>query len=96
LIRNERNIFSDAILADGYPWSNQKPEVHKNYLLSVERLLKELATVTDLNARKALMIEKIDNAIRTYNKLEELGIYLSDESKNYHLTAWKSFLLSQK
>lgn len=96
LIENERNIFSDAILRDGYPWSNQKPEVHKNYLLSMERMLKELAGETDLNKRKELMIKKIDLAMETYNELERRGIYLTDESRNYHLDIWKSFLLSRQ
>ena len=96
LIENGKNIFSDAILKEGYPWSSQKPEVHKNYLLSVERLLKELSAEKDLRKRKELMIQKIDNAIETYNKLEEKGINLTYESKNYHLDIWKSFLLSKK
>lgn len=96
LIQNERNIFSDAILKEGYQWSNQKPEVHKNYLLSIERLLKELANENDLIKRKKLMIEKIDLAISAYDQLEKRGIFLTDESKNYHLNTWKSFLLSRK
>jgi len=96
LIENEKNIFSDAILKEGYPWSNQKPEVHKNYLLAIERLLKELAAEKDLKKRKELMIHKIDVASATYKKLEDKRINLTFESKNYHLDTWKSFLLSKK
>jgi hypothetical protein len=96
LVENERNIFSDVILKEGYPWSNQKPEVHKNYLLAIERLLKELAAEKDIKKRKELMIKKIDTAMETYEKLEQKKIYLTDESKNYHLATWKSFLFSKK
>ena len=95
LIKNERNIFSDAILILGYPWSNQKPEVHKNYLLSIERLLKEVASIEDLTARKQFMIDRIDDAIATYNKLNDMNIFFDDESRNYHLGTWKTFLLSK-
>ncbi|THU33003.1 hypothetical protein FAM09_26530 [Niastella caeni] len=95
LIKNERNIFSDAILTFGYPWSNQKPEVHKNYLLSVERQLKEIASIEDLSVRKKYMIDKIDAAIATYRKLNEMNIYFDDESRNYHLATWRSYLLSK-
>jgi hypothetical protein len=96
LIRNERNIFSDAILEPGFPWSNQKPEVHKNYLLAIDRLLKELSIERDLTKRKALTLEKIDKAIAAYSAIEAKGIYMTNESKNYHLDVWKSFLLSRK
>jgi hypothetical protein len=95
LIRNERNIFSDAILTFGYPWSNQKPEVHKNYLLSVERQLKEIASIGDLIVRKKYVIDKIDAAIAAYRKLNEMNIYFDDESRNYHLATWRSYLLSK-
>lgn len=96
LIKNEKNIFSDAILVEGYPWSNQKPEVHKNYLMAIERLLKELDSEKDIKKRKQLMLTKIQKAIDSYESLERNGIYLTDESKNYHLETWKSFLLSKK
>lgn len=95
LVRNERNIFSDAVLTFGYPWSNQKPEVHKNYLLAIERLLKEIASVQDLKERKQLMITKIDSAIAAYQKLNEMNIFFDDESRNYHLATWRSYLLSK-
>lgn len=96
IIQNEKNIFSDIILEKGYPWSNQKPEVHKNYLLAIERLLRELDSEEDLSKRKNLMINKINNAINHYSQLELKGIYLTSESKNYHLESWKAFLLSRK
>jgi hypothetical protein len=96
LIKNENNIFSDVILSEGYPWSNQKPEVHKNYLLAVSRLLKEIAEISDLETRRNFMLNKINNAIDTYTELERMGIYFTPESKNYHLDTWKSFLLAGK
>jgi hypothetical protein len=96
LIKNEKNIFSDIILEEGYPWSNQKPEVHKNYLLSIERMLNEIGDITDMIKRKEFLLGKIDLAIDLYDALEKKGIYLTDESKNYHLETWKSFLRSKK
>lgn len=96
LIKNERNIFSDVILAEDYPWSNQKPEVHKNYLLAVDRLLNELASVKNVSDRRALMIQKIDAAEEAYNILASKNVHLPDESRNYHLSNWKTFLRSQK
>ncbi|MCF8448544.1 MAG: hypothetical protein K9G49_01630 [Taibaiella sp.] len=96
LIRNEKNIFSDAILEDGYPWSSQKPEVHKNYLLSIDRLLKQIASINDMRDRKEFVLNKIINARKAYEKLENLGIFLTPESKNYHLDIWESFLRAKK
>ena len=58
LIKNEKNIFSDAILVKGYPWSNQKPEVHKNYLLAIERLLKELDSITIYKTERSVYFTK--------------------------------------
>lgn len=92
LIRNEKNIFSDDILNPNYPWSNQKPEVHKNYLMAVDRLLKDVASVRDLKQRKDFVVQKINNAIDVYEHLQELNIELTDESKNYHLETWRSYL----
>ncbi|MEI3802328.1 MULTISPECIES: hypothetical protein [unclassified Chitinophaga] len=94
IIKNERNIFSDTVLVEGYPWSNQKPEVHKNYLMAIDRLLMELASESNLNKRRSIMLSKIDSAIEAYHQLELKKIHLTNESKNYHLVTWKSFLMS--
>lgn len=95
LIRNEKNIFSDTILDINFPWNNHKPEVHKNYLLAINKQLYELAAITDLTKRKDLFIRKIDAAILAYDELEKQKVYLLEESKNYHLALWKSFLMSR-
>lgn len=95
LIRNEKNIFSDTILDINFPWNNHKPEVHKNYLLAINKQLYELAAITDLSKRKDLLIRKIDAAILAYDELEKQKVYLLEESKNYHLALWKSFLMSR-
>ncbi len=92
-IRNEKNIFSDVILQEGYVWSNQKPDVHKNYLLSIERLIKKIASIDDVPSRKEYVIKIVTDAIDAYNDIEKKGIYLTDESKNYHLETWRSHLL---
>ncbi|MEP6674179.1 MAG: hypothetical protein ABJA78_03465 [Ferruginibacter sp.] len=94
-IRNDRNIFSDTILESDYSWSNINPRVHKNYLLSVDRLLKEVSNIS-IDTRKDYVLRKIDNSIKTYDELERMGIYLTEESKNYHLETWRSFLLGSK
>lgn len=96
VIENEKNIFSDGILKPNYPWSNVKPDVHKNYLLAVDRLLREVGAIENLKERKEFVLNKIDNAIAGYEELERKNIYLSDQSsKNYHLDIWKSFLLTK-
>ncbi|MBL0742740.1 hypothetical protein [Chryseolinea lacunae] len=95
VIKNEKNIFSDSCLEEYYAWSNQKPDVHKNYLLSIDRLLKKVASIADLNERKKYVLSLIEDAIHAYRKLEEKKIFLTDESKNYHLETWKSFLLTK-
>ncbi len=95
LISNERNIYSDTILDVNFPWNNHKPEVHKNYMLALNKQLYELAAISDLAKRKELFIRKVDAAIIAYDKLESQKVYLLEESKNYHLAIWKSFLLSR-
>jgi hypothetical protein len=94
LIRNEKNIFSDVILEDGFPWSNQKPEVHKNYLLAIDRLLHEIASISNIKDRINFVLDKIVTAKRRYAELESNGVFLNDESANYHLSAWETFLRS--
>lgn len=92
LIENEKNIFSDIILKDGYPWNIHKPDVNKNYLLSISNLLYKTANIKDLTQRKKYTLNLIDNAIKTYNTLEEKNIFLNNESSNYHLNVWKTYL----
>lgn len=95
IIKNEKNIFSDAILNPLFEWNNQKPEVHKNYFVAIARLLNNLASIENLNERKVFLLELIREAKANYLALENKQVYLSDESKNYHLDIWESFLLSK-
>jgi hypothetical protein len=92
LIRNERNIFSDIILNPGYVWNIHKPDVNKNYLLSIARLLKTISSISDIKERKRFVKKMIDRAMNLYDMLEDRGTYLNKESGNYHLNIWKSFL----
>jgi hypothetical protein len=92
IIRNEKNIFSDIILKEGYPWNIHKPDVNKNYLLSISRLLYKISSINDLEVRKEYVMGLIDTAINNYNNLESKYIYLNNESSNYHLNVWKTYL----
>lgn len=92
LIRNEKNIFSDIILKPGYEWNIHKPDVNKNYLLSISRLLKTISGISEITLRKNFVKDMIDNAIDLYDTLEDRGTFLNKESGNYHLNVWKSFL----
>jgi hypothetical protein len=94
LIRNDKNIFSDIILNPGFPWNIHKPDVNKNYLLSINRLLHEVGAITDINERKQYVLSLIDTAINNYNRLEDSHVYLGNESSNYHLNVWKAYLAS--
>ena len=94
VVRNERNIFSDIILRPGYAWNIHKPDVNKNYLLAIDRLLHSIAAIEDLNARKKHVQSLVQDAIDRYNLLEENYVYLDNESANYHLNIWKSYLAS--
>lgn len=91
IIRNEKNIFSDIILKEGFPWNIHKPDVNKNYLLSISRLLSMISNITDIKVRKQYVIGLIDSAISNYNTLESKGVYLDNESGNYHLNTWKTY-----
>lgn len=93
-IRNQNNIFSDAILIDGFSWSSQKPDINKNYLLSVGQLLKDISNITNLDKRKEYVLNLIEDAIDNYKNLQNKNIFLSTEGENYHLNIWKSYLLS--
>lgn len=93
-IRNDRNIFSDIILRKGYDWNIHKPDVNKNYLLSINRMLHSIAKIDDLSRRKKYVQSLVQNAIDNYNALEKNFVYLDNESGNYHLNVWKSYLAS--
>lgn len=92
LIRNERNIFSDIILDAGYVWNIHKPDVNKNYLLAIDRLLKEIASIENLDERKQYVFNLVEGALTLYNRLEQNHVYLDNESSNYHLNTWKTVL----
>lgn len=96
IIRNENNIFSDEVLTDWFIWNTHKPSLHKNYLLSISKLFKKLWDIENLKDRKNSMIEHINTARNRYKDLEERGIYLMDESWDYFLWTWLSFLKSVK
>lgn len=95
LIRNENNIFSDEILTDWYIWNTHKSWVHKNYLLSIFNLFRELSNV-DIQERKLLMLSKVRAARELYLNLEDRWFLLLDENSDYHLSTWLSFLKSIK
>ena len=93
-IANEKSIFSDAILKSDYIWSTQKPEVNKNYLLAISRLLSEIAAIEDVRERTLMVLYKIQEAIDTYNLLDDNYVALAaPESQNYHLVVWQQYLL---
>ncbi len=52
IIKNEKNIFSDIILKNGYPWNIHKPDVNKNYLLAISRLLNTISIINDKRKEK--------------------------------------------
>lgn len=91
-IRNENNIFSDIVLDPGFKWNTHKSEVHKNYLLSIGQLLKQISEVKDIEARKDFVLEKIGQAIDLYSYLYENNITFSREGEDYHLNIWKTYL----
>lgn len=90
LIKNDDNIFSAVILADGYAWNTHKPDVHKNYLVAIARQLKELNDVPTGSPRVLHLAKIIEKARELYRTLETQQIYLDDESSNYHLSTWLS------
>lgn len=93
-LENQKNIFSDIILKDNYLWNIHKPDVNKNYLLSISKLLKRISEIDDLKERKKYVLNLIEQAIENYDSLEKRDIYLNNESGNYHLNLWKSYLLN--
>lgn len=93
LIRNERNIFSEIILQVDFKWNIHKPDVNKNYLLSVSRLLKKISDIDDNYKRTFYVLCLIQRANETYEKLNEEYILLQNEGRNYHLSVWQTQLL---
>lgn len=92
IIKNDRNIFSDIILQDGYKWNIHRPDVNKNYLLSIDKLLKQISSITNIDKRKEFVLELVDNAIQNYRELDRKRVFLDDISSNYHLNDWKTYL----
>lgn len=95
LIKNRKNIFSDAILEENYKWSIHKPDVNKNYLFSISRLLKKMSDIDSIEQRITHTLFLIEKAINIYNKIEDNYIHLQSESQNYHLGTWKMHLLKK-
>lgn len=92
LIKNERNIFSDVILKPDFLWNIHKPDVNKNYLLSINRLLMKISSIEQIDLRKEYVLDLIDLAIKNYGELEYNNVFLDAESSNYHLNVWKTYL----
>lgn len=92
LISNEDNVFSDTILKEDYDWNIHKPEVHKNYLLAISKILKEISSKPTKEERINFVLEKALNARNIYRELEEKAIFFSEESSGYHLPKWQSIL----
>src|SRR5699024_10116323 len=91
-IRNEENIFSDIILDSGYSWNTYRPDIHKNYLLSIGQLLKQISEIKNIEDRKDFVLEKIDQAIGIYRNIYANITSFSSEGENYHLNIWKTYL----
>jgi hypothetical protein len=92
MIANDENIFSDTILQEEYDWNIHKPEVHKNYMMSVANMLKSISDISDRNERIGYLLEQAVSARNTYKKLEEKGVFFSNESSGYHLPFWQTVL----
>lgn len=92
MIANDKNIFSDIILNKDYAWNTHKPDVHKNYLLAISRLLNELGDISTTSQRTIFFQNKIGQARKLYSELASHRVFLNDESDDYHLGAWDSIL----
>lgn len=92
LISNEMNIFSDIILEPGFAWNTHKPDIHKNYLLSISKILQEISSLTNETDKIEFVLQKIEAARKTYRELAGRRVFLTDESDDYHLGTWLSFL----
>lgn len=95
IIRNDYNVFSDAILKENFVWASGKPPIHINYLTSLSRMLKSLWEEVDMAKRRNMMLSRIEEARIAYEQLREKKIVLLDESSDYHITPWKEFILSK-
>jgi len=92
-IRNDRNIFSDIILIPGYDWNIHKPDVNKNYLLSISKLLNSVAEIYPIQDRIMYVLSLIQGGIDKYKQLDRSYVTLQSEGKNYHLNIWFNYLL---
>lgn len=92
-IKNEYNIFSDMILKENYIWNIHKPDVNKNYLLSISSLLKKISTVHNIKDRIIYVLFLIQEAIDNYQHLDDNYVVLQSEGRNYHLNTWLMYLL---
>ena len=93
LIANEKNIFSDIILNSDYIWNTHKPDVHKNYLLAISRLLKDITGLKSVKKRIQFLQNHINSARELYEDLAtNYRAFLVDESSDYHLGIWDSIV----
>ena len=80
-------------MKEGYDWSIHRPDVHKNYLLSVSKQLKKITSFPSGKDRIEYMVKLVNDARETYKQLEEdKMLFLDDESSSYHLPKWLSVL----
>lgn len=93
-ISNRRNIFSDLILDEKYLWSNQKPDIHKNYLLSIDRTLKSISLITDLKERKEYVKSLILKAQGHYQSILKNRIIIGEIGSEGHYNTWLNVLNS--
>ncbi|WP_353719350.1 hypothetical protein [Dyadobacter sp. 676] len=87
-ISNRKNIFSDIILDEKYLWVNQKPDIHKNYLLAIDRLLKSIASFEDLMERKKFVESLIIKAQEHYQSLRRNKIVIGEIGAEGHYHDW--------
>nr|WP_320060043.1 hypothetical protein [uncultured Bacteroides sp.] len=93
IIENEQNIFSDVILNKNYVWNIHKPDVNKNYLLSISSLLKKISKIANIKDRIIYVLFLIQEAIENYQILDDNYVVLQSEGRNYHLNIWLMYLL---
>ena len=93
LIKNDRNVFSNIILDVDYKWNIHKPDVNKNYLLAISRLLKEISEIEDIRDRTLRVLALIKQAQDRYQILNDNYVVLQSEGRNYHLDKWMMYLL---
>ena len=92
MVSNNNNIFSDVILDSSFIWNTHKSEVHKNYLLAISRLLSEIGNISNIEDRILFMLKRIGDAKRVYEDLANRKVFLADESSDYFLSDWETFL----